>query len=1257
MNNNSVNNGTNSVSTESFKSQLKRLSTKKMAKQTPKNSLELGKELVSSNKDASTTVQKIKGKFRPDEDGQEITTDAATTSTPAPQDVQIASLSSEITQVAEITQTVAMAPSVAAVDIVTASATASAPSFSLVGLGAGAGAAVALGSSQSGGQSTSPSQASSSSVQGSSAGNKPAGAAKIKLDGLIALGPIVDARGLQIEAQDKQGRSLAKTTNIKNDGTFSIDVPGDYTGTIILKVSNTLEGATHYIDEATLTPTSLGNKELYAVFNVAPGQPSLKINVNPLTSQVAVHLFGSATYKALTDAEISDANILIARKYGISTDDASAIATKVPQLLINADGTVNPNANIVGLVLAMHSVLEANPEMRAADALARLKEIPAYKASPKLIELIDNSAGSFHDNAPTGSVTITDSAGSALAANAAVAEGAVLTASSSIADADGIPASGAGALSYKWQASADGGLTWADIAGATSDTFTTTQAQVGQRVRAVASYTDNFGTAETVNSVATVINSAGVITNPADMPSLSPTAIGDAEAGTARAGMKGFAYAAGDVNGDGLDDWMTATEKTDLSDNQVNIYYGNTAGSFDTTADHKLPGVLPPPDIEWPYTVPFNQGRLRNTDLINPHKVGDFNGDGVEEIAFTSWQRPLQADADHLGFGIKIYSPTTSISSPIFTLYSVDYSDLFIDSHLNIEGGDINGDGLSDILALARYEASVYIKLGEKNIAGTEDVIRQPNTRTIKIFDSDIAEKSLIAFTGAAVIGDVNGDGYGDFAVAVGPSTGIAPNLDRTPSKTYIVYGSSGLANLDLKSLRTATPAGETAKGFVINADSNLPRVGQNLAFDGNKLIDFNGDGLNDVVLTGEAYVQDAGKPNTHVVDVVFGKTSSAPVNINAVSASLRIILPELIGLTRSSNNRITTSNAGDVNGDGLEDLLITASWRTSDVYAAGTVYRKSYVVYGKTDSASIDLTTSGDWGFNVVDDSKLVSALPANYFWVPIVEGNLALGGSVIAAGDLNGDGLSDLIIEDIEAGGGTEPGSSSATDPQIVFGGSAMQGSSSAQPSSQWKLNYLGTSGNDTITGTATSETFAGGVGDDVMVGNGGADVMFGGAGKDAFVLNANNVAQLAAGVDSSGRLASIRGGAGIDTLSLQGSTGITLDFTLIDDTRVQSVEVLNLASNNHLKISWKDIQHMASMNLFNANSGWSGFNSDGSESKFHQVVVEGTSSSSLNFLTEGGWVKKTESVTHSGANYAVYSNDAHATQLLVNTAITII
>ncbi|WP_222425313.1 hypothetical protein, partial [Planktothrix tepida] len=113
------------------------------------------------------------------------------------------------------------------------------------------------------------------------------------------------------------------------------------------------------------------------------------------------------------------------------------------------------------------------------------------------------------NNAPTGTVNITGTA----------TQNQILTATNTLADVDGL-----GTLNYQWQESADNGVTWTNISGATNNTFTLSQAQVGKKVQVKVSYTDLLGTAEIVNSSPTSVVSGLLNNAPTGNVSITGTA-------------------------------------------------------------------------------------------------------------------------------------------------------------------------------------------------------------------------------------------------------------------------------------------------------------------------------------------------------------------------------------------------------------------------------------------------------------------------------------------------------------------------------------------------------------------------------------------------------------------------------------------------------------------------------------------------------------------------------------------------------------
>ena len=149
---------------------------------------------------------------------------------------------------------------------------------------------------------------------------------------------------------------------------------------------------------------------------------------------------------------------------------------------------------------------------------------------------------------------------------------------------------------------------------------------------------------------------------------------------------------------------------------------------------------------------------------------------------------------------------------------------------------------------------------------------------------------------------------------------------------------------------------------------------------------DVNGDGLSDLIFAGMS----------HKVYVVYGKTDNEKVKINDLEAGNGGFAIQ--GETNQYEGYFTeVSTAGDVNADGLADLIIGQGLYDVNPGDRYDNHGRSYVVFGKTDNTKIQLTdiVAGNGGPVIHGQSEMAAS-----------------GYSVAPAGDINNDGLVDLVI-----------------------------------------------------------------------------------------------------------------------------------------------------------------------------------------------------------------------------------------------------
>lgn len=462
-----------------------------------------------------------------------------------------------------------------------------------------------------------------------------------------------------------------------------------------------------------------------------------------------------------------------------------------------------------------------------------------------------------------------------------------------------------------------------------------------------------------------------------------------------------FIDTAGDFNGDGFEDFLISSAYDNSGVGAAFVVFGGPDGqpgqidlqTLDGTDGFRIEGVA--------------TGDNLGFGVVG---LGDINNDGIDDIGFGAPGVDVGNYAN-AGTIYVLYGTSDPIAATISGAAASEAAGFQITGGealdrlpQSLEGDvDFNGDGVGDIIALSTtadgYDRVTVIFGVDGGPSGNIDLGNFGAADGVTI---DGVENLALRAGDVVGIGDFNGDNIGDIIIG-------APRLDGAVGDeggAYVVFGSATPgATIDLNAL-------DGTNGFRVLGEGALDSTGQTVGSG-----DFNGDGLTDVLISSRGYNAGTGA-NSGAVFVIFGATT-------AFAAT-----SDLADLDGTNGFRIQSGifgdyigravNAGDVNGDGIDDILFGASGVDPD---------------GRVDAGVAGILFGSTQGFGAVFDMNTIDG--QNGFFINGETTEDFLGLYNAAAGDVNGDGFADLLVSDVY--GAVNVGNAYTGRTHLVLGGQA--------------------------------------------------------------------------------------------------------------------------------------------------------------------------------------------------------------------------
>lgn len=364
--------------------------------------------------------------------------------------------------------------------------------------------------------------------------------------------------------------------------------------------------------------------------------------------------------------------------------------------------------------------------------------------------------------------------------------------------------------------------------------------------------------------------------------------------------------------------------------------------------------------------------------------------------------------------------------------------------------GDVNKDGFADFVVSAA--GNYYLVYGSKNGLPLNFELQSSGDLHVYTVIS-LSDLNIDGTYGENFAGDVNGDGLTDIVL------GVQPNI-------FIIYGNYSLANV-LKI--TLTYSGELGVYSIVTGANSAGSSGWGSAVSGAG--DINGDGFDDLVVGAPLY--ESGSYTPGYAQVIYGnRTLSLMPVINVMQINTLVIKGY-----QNEGVGSPVSAAGDVNGDGFDDMIIGA-------------FNNAFLIFGNYSLPStITLSSAGSIGVFV--------------YIHPIDPNNNGAVPSASSAGDMNRDGFDDFVL------GFASPSGEPNGKTFVYFGNRSFAEITSLGPPTtvDFGFNISGITTNTGYTVSNTGDITQDGF-DDIIIGNndnpGSSYVVYGNSTLTSITLN---------------------------------------------------------------------------------------------------------------------------------------------------------